>query len=68
MFPEEEQRETLRNSLNFHVMAVVSQHSQFKGSRGTLCNSAVLRCEVKDFAMMPTQRFWRETVSLLDVM
>ena len=28
MFPEEEQRETLRNSLNFHVMAVVSQHSQ----------------------------------------
>ena len=31
-------------------------------------NSALLPSDVIDFAMLPTQRFWGETVSLLDVM
>ena len=31
-------------------------------------NSAVLPTDVKDIAMFPTQRFWREIVSLLDLM
>ena len=38
------------------------QRSTFAGS------SALLPCDVIDFAMLPAQRFWRETVSLLDVM
>ena len=31
-------------------------------------NSAPTWCNVIDFTMLPAQRFWRETVSLLDVM
>ena len=31
-------------------------------------NSALLPSDVIDFELLPTQRFWRETVSLLDVM
>ena len=31
-------------------------------------NSALLPFDVIDFAMLPAQRFWRGTVSLLDVM
>ena len=31
-------------------------------------NSALLPSDFIDFAMLPAQRFWRETVSLLDVM
>ena len=31
-------------------------------------NSALLPSDVIDFALLPAQRFWRETVSLLDVM
>ena len=31
-------------------------------------NSALLPSDVIDFEMLPAQRFWRETVSLLDVM
>ena len=45
-----------------------SRQSTFTRGVGEHCVTAVLRCEVKDFAMLPTQRFWRETVSLLDVM
>ena len=43
-------------------------------SLGYLClkslivHSALLPSDVIDFAMLPAQRFWRETVSLLDVM
>ena len=49
------------NSLNLTVTAVVGKY-YFVG------NSALLPSEVKDFATLPTQRFWRETVlSLLDV-
>ena len=38
------------------------QRSTFAGS------SALLPFDVIDFAMLPAQRFWRETVSMLDVM
>ena len=31
-------------------------------------NSALLPSDVIDFAMLPAQRFWRETVSLVEVM
>ena len=31
-------------------------------------NSALLPSDVIDFAILLAQRFWRETVSLLDVM
>ena len=31
-------------------------------------NSALLPCDIIDFAIFPAQRFWQETVSLLDVM
>ena len=31
-------------------------------------NGALLPCGFVDFAMLPAQRFWREKVSLLDVM
>ena len=31
-------------------------------------NIALLPSDVIDFAMLPAQRFWRETVSLLDIM
>ena len=41
-------------------MAVVGQHSQV--------NKALLPYDVIDFAMLPAQRFWQETVSLLAVM
>ena len=44
-----------RNSLNLVLTAVVGQR--------TLLPSGVI-----DFATLPAQRFWRETVSLLDVM
>ena len=43
------------NSLNLAVTAVAG-------------NSALLPSDVIDFAMLPVKRFWRETVSLLDVM
>ena len=42
------------------VTAVAGQHS-----RG---NSTLLPSDATDFAMLPSQRFWRETVSLLGVM
>ena len=39
------------------------------GRRSTFtCHSALLPSDVIDFAMLPAQRFWRETSSLLDVM
>jgi len=39
------------------------------GCRSTFAgNSALLSSDVIDFAMLPAQRFWWETVSLLDVM
>ena len=39
------------------------------GPRSTFAgNSALLRCDFIEFAMLPAQRFWRKTVSLLDVM
>ena len=31
-------------------------------------NSALLPADIIDFAMLPAQKFWRETVSLLGVM
>ena len=31
-------------------------------------NIALLPSDVMDFALLPAQRFWQETVSLLDVM
>ena len=48
------------NTLNLAVFA--SHRSTFVG------NSAQLPSDVIDFAMLPVQTFWRETVSLLDVM
>ena len=40
-----------------------------EGRRSTFVgNSALLPSDVIDFAMLPAQRFWREKVSLLDVM
>ena len=39
------------------------------GRRSTFTgNSTLLPSDVIDFAMLPAQRFWRETVSLLDAM
>ena len=39
------------------------------GCRSTFAgNSAMLPSDVIDFAIMSAQRFWRETVLLLDVM
>ena len=39
------------------------------GQRSTFAsNSALLPSDVIDFAMLPAQRFWRETISLLDIM
>ena len=39
------------------------------GRRSTFAgNSALLTSDVIDFATLPEARFWRETVSLLDVM
>ena len=39
------------------------------GQRSTFAsNSALLPSDVIDFAMLPAERFWRETVSLLDIM
>ena len=39
------------------------------GRRSTFAgNSALLPSDVTDLAMCPAQRFWRGTVSLLDVM
>ena len=46
------------NSLNLAVTEVISQHL-----RVTLLPSDII-----DFAMLPTQRFWQETVSLLELM
>ena len=46
------------NSLNLAETAVVGQHSQV----------TVQHSDVIDFAMWPAQRFWRETVLLLDIM
>ena len=48
------------NTLNLAVFA--SRRSTFVG------NSAQLPSDVIDFAMLPAQTFWRETVSLSDVM
>ena len=48
------------NTLNLAVFA--SRRSTFVG------NSAQLPSDVIDFAMLPAQTFWQETVSLLDVM
>ena len=53
--PENLSRLEAGNSLNLAVTAVVGQHS-------------LLLFEVMDFAMLPAQRFWRETASLLEVM
>ena len=47
------------NSLNFVVVALVSQYLQV--------GVQVLPSDVIDFAMLATQGFWREIVSLLDV-
>ena len=46
------------NSWNLAVTAVVSQHSRV----------AKLPSEVIDFAMLPAQRFWQQTVLLFAVM
>ena len=48
----------------FHVKIYENKSSKQSTFAG---NSAVLSADVKDFAMFPTQRFWQETVSLLDV-
>ena len=48
------------NSLNFVVVALVSQYLQVRVQ--------VLPSDVIDFAMLATQGFWREIVSLFDVM
>ena len=48
------------NSLNFVVVALVSQYLQVRVQ--------VLPSDVIDFAMLATQGFWREIVSLLHVM
>ena len=50
------------NSLNLAVTAVVGQHPRVT-VHCTLLPSDVIEIA----AMLPTQRFWREIVSLLDV-
>ena len=48
------------NSLNLAVIG---------GCRSTFAgNSGLLPSDDIDFATLPAQRFWRETVSLIDVM
>ena len=45
------------------------QSSSNRGCRPTFAgNKALLPTDVVDFAMLPAQRFWQETVSLLAVM
>ena len=51
------------NSLNFAVTFVVALVSQYLQVR-----VQVLPSDVIDFAMLATQGFWREIVSLIDVM
>ena len=48
------------NSFNFAVVALVSQYLQVRVQ--------VLPSDVIDFAMLATQGFWREIVSLINVM
>ena len=43
------------NSLNLPVTAVISQHSRV----------TLLPSDIKDFAMLTTQRFWQETYSFI---
>ena len=47
------------NPFNLAITAVDGQHSR---------NNGLLPSDVIDFAMLTARRFWRETVSLLDVM
>ena len=71
MFPEAEPRETLRFVSDLLYSQRRHQKTQCEngGRRSTFAGiSALLRSDVIDFAMLPTQRFLRETVSLLDVM
>ena len=45
------------------------QSSNNRGCRSIFAgNKALLPTDVIDFAMLPAQRFWQETVSLLAVM
>ena len=48
------------NSLNLAVTAVVGQHARVTVHSYTP--------DVIDFALLPAQRFWRGTISMLDVM
>ena len=59
---------------SFNIKHLVTGPSKFikprcnSGRQSFAGYSALLPSDVIDFAMLPAQRFWRETVSLLDVM
>ena len=62
-FPRDQSLSDLLCSRKFMKLRCNGGHwSTFSG------NSALLPSDVIDFAMLPAQRFWRETVALLDVM
>ena len=50
------------------TLRIVSCNITFNVSRGGDSRELTVSRETIDFAMLPAQKFWRETVSLLDVM
>ena len=68
MFPEAEPRETKLTFPEGPVICFIKPRCNC-GRRSTFTgSSALLPSDVIDFAMLPAQRFWWETVSLLDIM
>ena len=67
-FPKEQSLSDLLYSWKFRSWKFIKPR-RHGGRRSTFeGNSALLPFDVIDFAMLPAQRFWRETFSLLDVM
>ena len=55
-------------SLSDSVSLVAREENLFRVRAVFAGNSALLPSDIIDLAILPAQRFWRETVSLLDVM
>ena len=51
-----------RNNADAHISSL-----GYLCLKSLIVHSALLPSDVIDFAMLPAKRFWRETVSLLDV-
>ena len=57
----------MKKKKNFFEYKLIYESKSPKRSTFT-GNIALLPSDVMDFALLPAQRFWQETVSLLDVM